>query len=161
MAKKFVCTMAMGMHATMESELVSVSFLDAFRSPCFKIFLLLFRCYCVSGGFPALGRRVLLSPNLFSENPSPLRYGRFWILRLIEFIFHSWLKAVLIMFSYFLSKIAFWSFLWAVGFIYLASVWSKTPSSPEAIASANNLQAAIAFSFFSGFTALSSCSKYL
>jgi len=49
-------------------------------------------------------------------------------------------------------EIAFWSFLYAVGFIYLASEWSKTPSSPEATASGNNLRAAITFSLFSAFS---------
>nr|CAG4645177.1 EOG090X0FHR [Leptodora kindtii] len=47
---------------------------------------------------------------------------------------------------------AFWAFLYAVGFIYLASQWNKTADIPEAIASGNNLRAAIAFSFFSVFT---------
>jgi len=47
---------------------------------------------------------------------------------------------------------AFWSFLYGVGFIYLASEWSKTPSSVETAAAGSNLQAAIAFSFFSAFT---------
>nr|CAG4648939.1 EOG090X0FHR [Polyphemus pediculus] len=47
---------------------------------------------------------------------------------------------------------ALWSFLYAVGFIYLASAWTKTLSTPDSIASGNNLRAAIAFSFFSVFT---------
>lgn len=46
----------------------------------------------------------------------------------------------------------FWSFLYGVGFIYLASSWSKTEGTPAATAAANNLRGAIAFSFFSVFT---------
>nr|CAG4643555.1 EOG090X0FHR [Ilyocryptus agilis] len=46
----------------------------------------------------------------------------------------------------------FWSFLFTVGFIYLASQWTKTEPKTEALAAANNLRAAIAFSFFSVFT---------
>nr|CAG4646634.1 EOG090X0FHR [Macrothrix elegans] len=46
----------------------------------------------------------------------------------------------------------FWSFLYGVGFIYLASQWSKTESSTATTAAGNNLRAAIAFSFFSVFT---------
>nr|CAG4645869.1 EOG090X0FHR [Lynceus sp. MCZ IZ 141354] len=42
----------------------------------------------------------------------------------------------------------FWSFLYFVAFCYLASQWSKSEG-PEAVASGNNLRAAIAFSFFS------------
>jgi len=47
---------------------------------------------------------------------------------------------------------AFWAFLYAVGFIYLSSQWTKTESSPQTSASGNNLRAAIFFSFFSIFT---------
>ncbi|XP_046632339.1 synaptogyrin-1-like [Daphnia pulicaria] len=46
----------------------------------------------------------------------------------------------------------FWAFLYGVGFIYLASQWTKTDSSPAALAAGNNLRAAITFSFFSIFT---------
>lgn len=46
----------------------------------------------------------------------------------------------------------FWSFLYGVGFIYLASTWTKTQETPAAVAASNNLRAAIAFSFFSIFT---------
>nr|CAH0100052.1 unnamed protein product [Daphnia galeata] len=46
----------------------------------------------------------------------------------------------------------FWAFLYGVGFIYLASQWTKSDSSPAASAAGNNLRAAIAFSFFSIFT---------
>nr|CAG4650125.1 EOG090X05CZ [Sida crystallina] len=46
----------------------------------------------------------------------------------------------------------FWAFLYAVGFIYLASQWGKTESGPQTIANGNNLRAAIVFSFFSIFT---------
>ena len=47
----------------------------------------------------------------------------------------------------------FWSFLYGVGFIYLASQWTKTTdSSPAVLAAGNNMRAAIAFSFFSVFT---------
>lgn len=49
--------------------------------------------------------------------------------------------------------IGFWSFLYGVGFIYLASQWTKTTdSSPAVLAAGNNMRAAIAFSFFSVFT---------
>nr|CAG4635117.1 EOG090X0FHR [Alona affinis] len=50
----------------------------------------------------------------------------------------------------------FWSFLFGVGFIYLASAWTKTEFTsvigPAAMANSNNMRAAIAFSFFSVFT---------
>nr|CAG4652235.1 EOG090X0FHR [Triops cancriformis] len=47
----------------------------------------------------------------------------------------------------------FWAFLYFVGFCYLTSQWGYTSSEiAEAKASANNLRAAIAFSFFSIFT---------
>nr|CAG4644370.1 EOG090X0FHR [Lepidurus arcticus] len=47
----------------------------------------------------------------------------------------------------------FWAFLYFVGFCYLSSQWSYTSSeTAEVKASANNLRAAIAFSFFSIFT---------
>nr|CAG4648306.1 EOG090X0FHR [Moina brachiata] len=47
---------------------------------------------------------------------------------------------------------AFWSFLYGVGFIYLASQWTKTVPSTPVDAAGNNLRAAISFSFFSVFT---------
>ncbi|KAF2885209.1 hypothetical protein ILUMI_20965 [Ignelater luminosus] len=45
----------------------------------------------------------------------------------------------------------FWSFLYFVGFWYLASQWGKSDSPPGGYG-VNNVQAAIAFSFFSIFT---------
>jgi hypothetical protein len=50
-----------------------------------------------------------------------------------------------------LSFSAFWSFLYFVGFWYLASQWGKS-TSPENGYGVNNVQAAIAFSFFSIFS---------
>ncbi|XP_067934689.1 synaptogyrin-2-like [Watersipora subatra] len=41
-----------------------------------------------------------------------------------------------------------WCFLWFVGFIYLTSQWSKTPQS-QVLSGRDNLQAALAFMFFS------------
>ena len=55
---------------------------------------------------------------------------------MVSFVFHT----------------GFWSFLYGVGFIYLASQWTKSDSSPAALAAGNNMRAAIAFSFFSVFT---------
>lgn len=46
---------------------------------------------------------------------------------------------------------AFWSFLYFVGFCYLTNRWSNSPP-PAAEYGVNNVQAAIAFSFFSIFT---------
>nr|CAG4642108.1 EOG090X0FHR [Eurycercus lamellatus] len=46
----------------------------------------------------------------------------------------------------------FWAFLYGVGFIYLASQWTKTESTIPVTAAGNNLRGAIAFSFFSVFT---------
>nr|CAG4649751.1 EOG090X0FHR [Scapholeberis mucronata] len=47
----------------------------------------------------------------------------------------------------------FWSFLYGVGFIYLASQWTKTADGNAAVlAAGNNMRAAITFSFFSVFT---------
>ncbi|CAL4181592.1 unnamed protein product, partial [Meganyctiphanes norvegica] len=43
----------------------------------------------------------------------------------------------------------FWSFLYFVGFCYLANQWSNTSPTPEY--GVNNMQAAIAFSFFAIF----------
>jgi hypothetical protein len=45
----------------------------------------------------------------------------------------------------------FWAFLYFVGFCYLANQWSNSDT-PEGDYGVNNLQAAIAFSFFSIFT---------
>ncbi|XP_026469088.1 synaptogyrin-like isoform X2 [Ctenocephalides felis] len=45
----------------------------------------------------------------------------------------------------------FWSFLYFVGFCYLANAWGKSEA-PENGFGVNNVQAAIAFSFFSIFT---------
>ena len=48
---------------------------------------------------------------------------------------------------------ALWTFLWFVGFCYLADMWRKTPNTdyfPDL--NVNNCQAAIAFSFFSIIT---------
>lgn len=45
----------------------------------------------------------------------------------------------------------FWAFLYFVGFCYLTSAWSNTISVPPG-SNVNNVQAAIAFSFFSIFT---------
>lgn len=45
----------------------------------------------------------------------------------------------------------FWAFLYFVGFCYLANQWSMSET-PEGGFGVNNLQAAIAFSFFSIFT---------
>nr|CAG4638789.1 EOG090X0FHR [Cyclestheria hislopi] len=47
---------------------------------------------------------------------------------------------------------ALWSFLYFVGFCYLASQWTKAANIPEAAGSSNNMRAAIAFSFFSVFS---------
>ncbi|XP_063362343.1 synaptogyrin [Cydia amplana] len=44
---------------------------------------------------------------------------------------------------------AFWAFLYFVGFCYLANAWGKTDDPP--IGTANNMQGAIAFCFFSIF----------
>jgi hypothetical protein len=52
----------------------------------------------------------------------------------------------------------FWAFLYFVGFCYLANQWSMS-ATPEGGFGVNNLQAAIAFSFFSIFTWV--CSKIL
>jgi hypothetical protein len=52
----------------------------------------------------------------------------------------------------------FWAFLYFVGFCYLANQWSNAET-PEGGFGVNNLQAAIAFSFFSVFTWV--CSKIL
>ncbi|CAG0903819.1 unnamed protein product [Darwinula stevensoni] len=46
---------------------------------------------------------------------------------------------------------ALWSFLYFVGFCYLANAWSKSTPTPD-FPGTNNVQAAIAFSFFSIFT---------
>ncbi|KAI4455912.1 synaptogyrin [Holotrichia oblita] len=46
---------------------------------------------------------------------------------------------------------SFWSFLYFVGFWYLASKWGKSPTPPNGYG-VNNVRAAIAFSFFSIFT---------
>ncbi|KAL6261055.1 hypothetical protein P5V15_008581 [Pogonomyrmex californicus] len=45
----------------------------------------------------------------------------------------------------------FWSFLYFVGFCYLTNAWNKSKD-PEGGYGVNNVQAAIAFSFFSIFT---------
>uniref|UniRef100_T1JEK9 MARVEL domain-containing protein n=1 Tax=Strigamia maritima TaxID=126957 RepID=T1JEK9_STRMM len=45
----------------------------------------------------------------------------------------------------------FWSFLWFVNFCFLADQWRVTPTSEDGYG-VNNVQAAIAFSFFSIFT---------
>ncbi|XP_050505779.1 synaptogyrin [Diabrotica virgifera virgifera] len=45
---------------------------------------------------------------------------------------------------------AFWAFLYFVGFWYLASQWGKSEPPPNGVG-VNNVQAAIAFSFFSIF----------
>ena len=144
------------MLAVMELGLVSIFHLNIFKREYFQIFLS-FRCHCFPGGLSALGWRVLVSSNVLSENSSPLCYGRFWILRLVgfffSFLFFSCFKIDFDNhFLLFHVKTAFWSFLYGVGFIYLASEWSKTPSSVETAAAGSNLQAAIAFSFFSAFT---------
>lgn len=47
--------------------------------------------------------------------------------------------------------LGFWSFLYFVGFCYLANAWGKSEA-PENGFGVNNVQAAIAFSFFSIFT---------
>lgn len=44
---------------------------------------------------------------------------------------------------------AFWAFLYFVGFCYLANAWGKTIPAPPG--TANNMQGAIAFCFFSIF----------
>jgi hypothetical protein len=49
-----------------------------------------------------------------------------------------------------------WAFLYFVGFCYLANQWSNS-ATPDGGVGVNNLQAAIAFSFFSIFTWV--CSK--
>ncbi|CAH1104056.1 unnamed protein product [Psylliodes chrysocephalus] len=46
---------------------------------------------------------------------------------------------------------AFWSFLYFVGFWYLTSQWGKSDRPPNGVG-VNNVQAAIAFSFFSIFS---------
>ncbi|XP_053221652.1 synaptogyrin-3 [Podarcis raffonei] len=43
----------------------------------------------------------------------------------------------------------FWSFLWFVGFCFLANQWQRTPSSKAAHYAGDAARAAIAFSFFS------------
>jgi len=45
----------------------------------------------------------------------------------------------------------FWAFLYFVGFWYLTSQWNSSESPPNGVG-VNNVQAAIAFSFFSIFT---------
>ncbi|XP_014671377.1 PREDICTED: synaptogyrin-2-like isoform X2 [Priapulus caudatus] len=49
---------------------------------------------------------------------------------------------------------ALWTLLWFIGFCFLANTWSKTPTIllPADGFGKNNVQAAIAFSFFSIFT---------
>ncbi|PVD39379.1 hypothetical protein C0Q70_02009 [Pomacea canaliculata] len=54
-----------------------------------------------------------------------------------------------------LGSSALWTFLWFVGFCYMTDQWRKTVPSPELHITTNdrnNIQAAIAFSFFSIFT---------
>ncbi|GFS19646.1 synaptogyrin [Elysia marginata] len=45
-----------------------------------------------------------------------------------------------------------WTFLWFVGFCYLTDAWRRTDKGPDQEHGRNNVQAAIAFSFFSIFT---------
>ena len=45
---------------------------------------------------------------------------------------------------------AFWTFLWFVGFCFLADQWRKSPMQTQNVT--NHARAAIAFSFFSIFT---------
>lgn len=58
--------------------------------------------------------------------------------------------------------VAFWSFLYFVGFCYLTKQWGVSPDPPNGIG-VNNVQAAIAFSFFSIFTWVSfqNCSFFI
>lgn len=46
---------------------------------------------------------------------------------------------------------AFWAFLYFVGFCYLTNAWGKSDDPPEG-RGVNQVQAAIAFSFFAIFT---------
>lgn len=55
------------------------------------------------------------------------------------------------MLYFWLIVVGFWAFLYFVGFWYLASQWGKAPA-PIGGYGVNNVQAAIAFSFFSIFT---------
>jgi len=63
---------------------------------------------------------------------------------------------LMLMHAYLFS--GFWAFLYFVGFCYLANQWSRSKT-PEGGFGVNNLQAAIAFSFFSIFTWV--CSRIL
>lgn len=49
---------------------------------------------------------------------------------------------------HFLVVSGFWSFLYFIGFCYLTNKWSNAPTPPYGV---NNMQAAIAFSFFAIF----------
>lgn len=53
--------------------------------------------------------------------------------------------------------VAAWAFLYFVGFCYLSNAWGKTESPPAG--TANNMQGAIAFCFFSIFAWVSTEKK--
>jgi hypothetical protein len=59
-------------------------------------------------------------------------------------------------FSVLLVCVGLWTFLWFVGFCYMTDAWRRTPSQAPWLQPHNvhkdNIQAAIAFSFFSIFT---------
>ena len=149
METKSACTTLMQMPAIMELELV---FIKIYVHPLYGILknVLCYRCHCISCSSNTFSWGVYVSSDVFSENTSSLCSGGSWILR---FHYFSTIKCTIIFIKNSETSIlAFWSFLYAVGFIYLASQWTKTLETPDSVASGNNMRAAIAFSFFSVFT---------
>ena len=143
------------MLATMESGLVGLS--SAHVSPWHWCFLTFLDFFC-AGVIAFLAAAVLLAGEYFFPQMSSVKTRRHYVIGDLAFsgecrcIFQRKHAFSFICVRHSFCGTGFWAFLYGVGFIYLASQWTKSDSSPAALAAGNNLRAAIAFSFFSIFT---------
>lgn len=144
------------MLATMESGLVGLSS-ATHVSPWHWCFLTFFDFFC-AGVIAFLAAAVLLAGEYFFPQMSSVKTRRHYVIGDLAFsgecrcIFQRNHAFSFIYLHHSFCGTGFWAFLYGVGFIYLASQWTKSDSSPAASAAGNNLRAAIAFSFFSIFT---------
>ncbi|XP_060521272.1 synaptogyrin [Cylas formicarius] len=129
------------------------------RAACWLFSIIVFGCISSQGWQPNKDNKMVC---LYNEDTNACNYGVgisviAFLASLVffvgEYLFEQ-MSSVKTRKHYVLADLGFsgfWSFLYFVGFCYLANQWRKS-ATPENGIGVNNVQAAIAFSFFSIFT---------
>ena len=164
----------------LQKQFLFLSFIYFVVCTCFQFRQNFFLCECVENivgnGENAGNQHFLLFPQCFLKAfyPGSLKVGIMWCrnkhnvcgagqfnqstcnwicyANLLEIMIYR--KNYQLMYPFPIS--ALWSFLWFVGFCYMTDKWRRRDEVPVAVAphghGRDNIQAAIAFSFFSIFT---------